>query len=163
RRASRRASDSPGERSENRPPRPKAPVATMTSVTPAPRTRAAPGDSVPVMRPLPRARTCRRFLDPPPGQGMVGAPGLPRRPRPCPHPARVLFGLSGLVDVEDREPSALGRAGMVRAIEGLRPVQPCLDGPIHVRRPIALERRAHPREVVRIRLRRPHVLRGVLE
>src|SRR5262245_10472914 len=50
--ARRRTSDSPGETSKNRPTMPDAPVARMTSVAAAPRTRAAPGESVPAMRPL---------------------------------------------------------------------------------------------------------------
>ena len=94
---------------------------------------------------------------------MIVAPGLPRGERPLADPANVVFGVNRTVDMNDREHSPLPRSCIAGAREDSWAIEPLLDGPVRFGRCALFERRVHARQVSRIRLRRPHVLRGMLQ
>ena len=94
---------------------------------------------------------------------MIVPPGLPRGERPLADASNVVFRVNGAVHMEDGEHSTLPRSRVVRAHEGSWAVEPLLDGSIRFSRVALLERRVHARHVRRVRLRRPHVLRGMLK
>ena len=75
----------------------------------------------------------------------------------------MLLGVSRAVDMKDGEQSPLPRSWIARAREDCWAIEPSLDGPIRFSRTALFECRVHARQVGRIRLRRPHVLRGMLK
>ena len=75
----------------------------------------------------------------------------------------MVLGVDCAVYMKDGEHSPLSRSWIARAREDFWAIEPLLDGPIRLSRVAPFERRVHARQVGRIRLRRPHVLRGMLK
>ena len=75
----------------------------------------------------------------------------------------MVFGVNRAVYMKDGEHSPLPRSGIARAREAFWAIEPLLDGSIRFRRAALFERCVHARQVGRIRLRRPHVLHGMLK